>query len=247
MPSVPTALMRPVAATLGAALLFVGLAATPSAVAGDPLAGAPVAGDCYNMTLDETNGNNEAGDPVPCGETHTTQVMAVKKLPSDLTWDSDATKVTTAIHNGCGRAYDDTVGSNLKIRYRTQYGVAWFVPTDDEKAQGGRWYSCHVVVRENDRLASLPEQLPKLRLPLPNSVARCVTGLKVYEFTTCADNHNWRSSYTAYVFKKPTDENISRAAKRICPRHVSSRAWLESALTISRAKFLVACYSKTRS
>ena len=252
MRRISSTVLRPVAATLGAVALVSGLAftsataATPRGQVADPMAGAPAKGDCYAMTLKQASGDHEVGDPVGCARRHTSQIVGVLQLPARVTWDSSQDTILAAIGRGCENALTDAIGSNQKVRYRTQYGAFMFIPTDAEKDQGARWFSCHAAVTENDALGSLPKRLPKLRLPLPDSVAKCVTGLKQYVFTTCADRHNWRSTYTTYVNKRLTDRSLDRVSRQICPRHVSSRVWLRSALPLTRSKFVLACYTRTR-
>ena len=127
---------------------------------------------------------------------------------------------------------------------RQQYGVVWFQPTADQVALGARWFSCHLVVWDDAGLAPLTHPLPKLGKKIPDSVATCLT--RSTKYTTCADAHAWRASYSFYVTGKPTKRNADRAAARTCPRRVTSRAWLLSQHDVPGKRFVVVCYSKTK-
>jgi hypothetical protein len=68
-----------------------------------------------------------------------------------------------------------------------------------------------------------------------------------YGYTTCAEHHRWRSTYSFYARGKATDRNVDAAANRVCPSHVKGTGWLRSSWDVTGKRFVVGCYSRTRS
>jgi hypothetical protein len=209
----------------------------------DPAAPVTAVGECQNLTLAQTEEDSLPVAAVDCATTHTALTVAVATLPDAVTWDSAATTIGKAVYQACTPAVADLVGANPLLDIRSQYTWVWYAPTAEQKAAGARWISCHLVVREDNRLGPLPNPAPRLSKKMPNSIATCVTGK--YAYTTCADTHAWRSSYAFYVTGKATTRNVDKAANRVCPKHVTSRKWLRSDWDVPGKRFIVACYSKT--
>jgi hypothetical protein len=229
---------------LTAGLLLVGGLATIPAVAAEgeaPLA--PTVGACYDFTAQEADGASLPRAAVDCAAAHTSEIIAVGTLPGELTWSSAQDDVMAATAPVCAGAWDRVTGGNLLRQARSQYDFVWFQPTAAEQAAGARWFSCHIVVREDNGIAPLPHPLPKLGKRISDAVATCATGSLA--FTTCADKHAWRSSHSFYATGKPTKRTVDAAANRTCPRHVTSRKWLRTAFDVPGKRFVVICYSKT--
>lgn len=239
--------MSRILGVLAALLLVAGPLGTGSATADDvdpAMAGAPIVGTCYDPTMKETGGQSVPREAVDCTTTHTTEVIAVGTLPARLTWNSARGDIDAAVGDVCSPTMDRITGSNPLRQVRAQYSWVWFQPTAEEAVAGARWFSCHAMIFEDSRLAPLPHPLPKLGKKIDDSVASCLTSRR--EYTTCADQHAWRASYSFYATGKLTTKNLDRAAARTCPRHVTSRAWLRDAWDVRGKRFIVACYSKTK-
>jgi hypothetical protein len=241
-----TRALRTLGAVAAALLIVCGLAAAATAtprLADPAVDGTPTVGSCYDPTTAESDGASAPRPAVDCTTAHTTQIIAVSTLPAALTWTSAKTDLFAAVSPVCGRALNTVTGGNPLRQVRSQYSWVWFQPTADEQAAGARWFSCHLVVWEDSGLGALPSPLPKLTAHTADSVATCVT--KRLDFTTCTDTHAWRSSYAFYAKGKPTKKVINKAANRTCPRHVTSKKWLRSAVDVPGKRFIVVCYSKT--
>ncbi|GAA4707645.1 hypothetical protein [Nocardioides conyzicola] len=229
-------------------VLLAGLLGVGTASAGetdpDPLAGAPAKGACYDLTYKQGWEHSVPEAPVECSDDHTTVVIAVGQLKAGVTWDSPEKTISKNVGAQCGAAFAAKIGSKPALLMYSQYNWFWFAPTDAEQEAGARWFSCHLASLEDNALSDLPDKLPRAGRNLPDVLARCYVGRK-YAATTCADRHDWRLSYATVVRMKPTAKNLDKAAKRICPRHVSSRVWLRSAVPIDRKSFAIGCSTKT--
>jgi hypothetical protein len=234
---------------LAAVAATLAVIALPSAASAgtepDPMAGAPAVGDCFDITLAQAMKDSLAKDPVRCAEDHTAVVTTVDELPSRLDWNSSQATIGRVVGKACNAAFDERFHYDTLRFYRSQYQTWAFLPTTAQRDAGARWFDCMVSVRDDRGLIDLPRSLPKLTAKLPDVVARCVTAK--YKYTNCADAHAWRSSYAFYATGKATDRNVDAAANRVCPRHVTSHRWLRSAWDVPGKRFVVGCYSKTRS
>jgi hypothetical protein len=229
---------------LTAGLLLVGGLTTLPAAADGEAAPAPTVGACYDVTAQEAEVDTLPRAAVDCAAAHTSEIIAVGTLPDELSWSAAEDDLAAALAPVCARAWDRATGGNLLRQVRSQYDFVWFHPSAAEQAIGARWFSCHMVVREDNSLAPLPHPLPRLGKRTSDAVATCVTGS--LEFTTCADKHAWRSSHSFYATGKPTKRSVDAAANRTCPRHVTSRKWLRTAFDVPGKRFVVICYSQTK-
>ena len=229
-----------------------GLIAAGSAVAADPdpMAGAPEVGACYDLTVKQAYAFSSPEAPVDCGSRHTVAVSAVGQLPDSLDWASvDRTQLPAAlvkaVNSTCDPAIAALVGSPTR-RALSLYTNFWFAPSDADIAAGARWFSCEVALAESHSLRPLASGQPgKLGRPVAKKVARC--GDSKGNYVVCTKRHQWRTTYATKVTAKPTDRQILRAAVRICPRHVSSRAWrYGSPIRNGRTSFVLICMSQTR-
>jgi hypothetical protein len=210
----------------------------------DPTAGAPAVGSCYRLSLKDGGEHSVSKAPVECPANHTTVVIGVGELASGVTWSSSDKAIEKNVIAQCGAAFSAKVGSKPAQLMYSQYTWFWFAPTEAEQAAGARWFSCHLAALEDKALGDLPETLPRAGRNLPDALARCFVGRK-YAKTTCADRHDWRLEFATVVHQKPTAKNLDKANQRICPRHVSSRVWLRSAVALDRRSFALGCSSKT--
>jgi hypothetical protein len=230
---------------IAALLVCVGLLGNGAATAADDptFAGAPAVDSCFAFTAEQMGQASLELAPVDCGTTHTSQVIGVSTLPVPI--DGSATDETmAALSDDCWRSFTKGLGPDLRKLYRSQYSIAYFIPTAAQLASGARWYSCHAIVLEDDRLGALPSPLPTLSRKLPDSVATCLT--TKYAFTTCADTHAWRSSYAFYARGKANQRTARAVAERVCPKKVTTRAWYATWQDLPGATFIVGCYSRTK-
>ena len=233
---------------LTAGLLLLGGLAHAPAVADeattDPAAPTIAVGQCFDLTTADIGTASVAKAATDCAAPHTTEVIAVSMLPDGLTWSSPESDLAAAVQPVCVSAWDKVTGGNPLRQVRSQYDMAWFQPTAEQLGLGARWFSCHITVMEDTGAAALPHPLIKLGKRIPDSVATCST--KSLKPTTCADKHAWRASHSFYATGKPTKRNVDRAAAQTCPKHVTSRKWLRSAVQIAPKRFIVVCYSQTK-
>jgi hypothetical protein len=233
-------------------LLAVGTATAGEAVP-DPMLGAPAVGACYDLTLKQANGHAAPESTVACSGRHTMAVTAVGTIPASadwatLDWDKKfPTALSRAIDATCDPAVRKLIGSEAR-RALTLYEDFFFAPTEAEIASGARWFSCEVVLKAPTALLPLPKGQPaKLGASIPDQVARCAKAVKGgYVNVVCSRAHQWRATYAKKIRGKPTDKTLLRAAKRTCPRHVTSKRWLYYGQYISRTAFVVGCSSRTK-
>ncbi|MBA2954688.1 hypothetical protein GON03_10165 [Nocardioides sp. MAH-18] len=231
---------------IAALLVGVGLVGSGTAVAvDDPAAsGAPAVGSCFAVTAGEAADAWLDQAPVDCAAPHTAQVVATGMLPPPLTWDHPQEQLLDVMSEQCWLALFRKVGRNPLLLLRSQYSVIFFGPDPGQQAAGARWFSCHAVVAEDDRLGELPNPLPRLSNRLPDSVAACLTRKAAH--TTCADAHAWRSSYVFFARGRTTQRNIRLMADQICPGRVTTPRWSFTWVDVPGPAYVMACYSQTR-
>jgi hypothetical protein len=253
MPRFPVTSARRLGALTAGLLLVAGLAHAPAtadegSTTPDPAAPTLKVGACHDLTVRQIESPSIPVKPVACTKDHTAVVTAVPTLPSTLTWTSAHDDIAAAASTTCWKSVEKRVGSNPLLWARSQYGLAWYEPTQAQKDAGARWFSCHVVVFEDTRLGDLPTRLPKLSKKMPDSIARCGAP-RTFAYTTCADRHAARSTYSFFVKKKTTKRNANIAAGKVCPRHVPNpkpSKWMLSWQEFNAKKFIVVCYAKTK-
>lgn len=237
--------------------LVTALLGTGSASAGDtepdPLAGAPAVGDCYDLTIRQAYGHSSPEQPVSCAGRHTMVVTAVGTIPSSIDWatfDWDKkfpAALSRALDDVCDPAVRKLLGTDT-ARALTLYEDYFFSPAAADVEAGARWFSCEVAVQASTKLLPFPKGQPaKVGASTPDSVRRCAKNAKG-SFTTvpCSQPHQWRSTFAKLVHRKLTENTMRAAAKKTCPRRVSSERWLYFANYVSTSSFVIGCTSETR-
>lgn len=236
-------MLRP-ALALVAALALLALP-TPASAEPDPMAGAPSVGDCFDITYQQGAGTSLREDPVACRRQHTLSTFVVGELPASVDWNSSDERILRAVVDVCAPARDKILGPDQATQYLSLYTYFWFMPTEAQKENGARWFSCHLTLSTGARLLPLPEKPSRLsKKDMADSVARCGTRKPAY--TACSEPHVARAVHATVVDKKATERNARSAAARICPRHVSKRYSGYTYRTVSPRSFALACYSLTR-
>jgi hypothetical protein len=145
------------AAVLVAPLLAAVAAAGPATAVGDPMAGAPVVGECHFYEAEERFVPTEPSEPVDCTGKHTAAVIAVAVVPNgmDLRDDSDVALARFASRT-CGPALADTLDVSHNRAHLVRYTYSWFVPTATQLEQGARWIRCDLNELDGRKLDKLP-------------------------------------------------------------------------------------------
>lgn len=221
--------------------------ATP-ATAGDPLAGAPSVGACYDMTFEEAY-DEPMTHPTDCADRHTLVVVGVHQLPASVDWDDSERRIwQRGVQRSCEASWRTTVGTNPALLYRTLYSSWWFKPSKAQRADGARWFTCAVGMTTSQKLVPLPTgPLPRPARQNPDAITRC--GSKG-GFVPCSARHQLRMVHTFVVRATGNDEArvkvADRAQARTCPRAVDARRWAWSWRSVSDAKIVVGCLKRTR-
>jgi hypothetical protein len=234
------------------ALLVGGGAVTTSAraVPNGPDYGIAEVGECRDYTFDQAMKPSENSAPVDCSTSHTAQVLATPMLPDSVGYD-DVPAMERVMLRACYPAFQEHLGRSESLRHRSAYSIMWFIPTQTQRDNGARWLRCDLVLRAGKSLRPLPASTaPVLHAaPLPDKVARCLTGRGV--LTTCSRTHTWRATGTYLVAKDayPGKRALLRIAKRKCPSRTSSRDWYAtwaSRTTWQAGDHTITCYTRTR-
>ncbi|MDT0187074.1 septum formation family protein [Microbacterium sp. ARD31] len=215
---------------LGTSAAIMGLLAAaftstaPAAGAADPLLGAPVVGQCSDMSRAELDLPSYGEPAVDCAGTHTALVTSVLTLPDGLAYDSaDLTELAVGT---CSDAQRQAAGaSRLGVRL-TAYAIGWFIPTPEQQAAGARWLRCDLVLLGGAELLPLPGTLDVGKFPYKSTVSRCLTGPD-YAVTACSEKHTYRA--TAAIKTKARRYPSEKAWKRLgtdrCRSATTSRTY----------------------
>lgn len=190
--------------------------------------GAPVVGECHDLTFKQIALPSDPTRPVPCASKHTTQVLAVMKPPAGARSGQDDARAY-AVGKACGDAYKKAVGGDSKSRTRTLYSIAWFFPTAAQKAKGARWMRCDVTLTDNRRAYPLRGSQPFLADGPTDRELRCgraVPGEQAsWEFVPCAAKHEFLPrKFIPADAGTPYTEAQKRAAQA-CPPYFLLYTW----------------------
>ena len=106
--------------------------------------GIPTVGECRNYGLAAVAPPTNESPVVPCGELHTSKVIATPLLPDGLTWDSPAPAIRLAMLEAGLPKFRQLLGRTERLRQRSAYELAWFGPTQVQKDAGARWLEVHL-------------------------------------------------------------------------------------------------------
>lgn len=257
MPLMPrvTLLLRTAATAAVATVVAGSLLTLAPAGASEPggasarLVAQPAVGDCHRLAMADVREESETAPPVDCGSTHTSVTVAVVTLPEDTDW-SRPDAVWSKVGTRCFRGFDAALGRTAAARARSAYGLAWFIPTPEQRSAGSSWVRCDAILWGRTALRPIPDASPLLEQPLTDRVARCLTARNYY-LVVCANKHAFRATGLVRMpFKTyPGKRKAQAFAERKCPALVSSSYWRYT--FASRAawkvgnKFMV-CYTQTR-
>jgi hypothetical protein len=242
---------------LGAVVAIVTLTLAPLTFAPPASAGAadgpgfeqPALGECRNLTLAEMYTVSDRTAPTDCADPHTMLVIAVPHLPPAMSWSAPRAKLEAAFFRKCRPAWDEFLGRTEAAREMSAYSWAWYMPTKAQRDHGARWFRCDAILYGGTRALNLPEDTaPALpSTPLPDSVARCLTG-KLY-MTACSRNHAWRAtgSFRLRGAAFPSEKQFQAASVR-CESRVSSTGYRWQHPRLAEWKLgnrTMVCYSKT--
>ncbi|SEB75537.1 Septum formation [Nocardioides exalbidus] len=235
-----------VAALLAAALTST---TTASATAQDPLLGAPVTGQCFDMSTEELSQPTYPEAAIDCTLPHTSQVVGVAVLPDDLAYESPDLEQFAL--ESCYAAVRKAIGvKNMRALSLTAYNVGFFVPSTDLQSAGARWLRCDVVLGHLAELHALPAKLEVGRFPYAKGVSRCLAG-RDFHVTVCAEKHTYRATAAVTVPGKkfPSVKKWQRLGNRQCVRGVTSRqfrfGW-PSKSSWKAGDHTLTCYSRTK-
>ena len=222
--------------------------ATPSATAADPLLGAPVVGQCFDVSAAELAESSYTEAPVDCAAEHSSQVIAVAQVPNGI--DYGGKPLLGFALKTCFPAQRAALHTNQLGLRLTAYNLGYFGPTAEEQAAGARWLRCDLVLVAGRTLAPLPGTLEVGRFPFRNAVARCLAG-RAFGLTTCSSKHTFRATGALTIDARhfPRTRAWQRIGNQRCPRAVTTRTfrfgWPSKAAWKAGDQTLI-CYSRTR-
>lgn len=220
-----------------------------SAASAPSVSAAPKVGECRNYTLAQAGKRSNASPVVPCTQKHTAKVIEVFRLPASTPWNDD--RVYPFVVDNCSPKVRTTLGRTERLRHLSAYGFTYFIPNQQQRENGARWVRCDIALYGGTMLRPLPSNAKPMlpAAPLPNRVARCLTG-KHFR-TTCAQPHAYRATGVTTVANRrfPGEQAMYNIAKRRCPRLVSTpRNWY--AIWASKVHYnrggdrMIVCFSR---
>ncbi|RYB94495.1 hypothetical protein EUA93_09150 [Nocardioides oleivorans] len=234
-----------------AALLAAAVTATAptSAVAQDPVLGAPVVGQCFDLDAEELSQPSHPETAIDCSAPHTSRVVGVAIVPDGL--GLQGPKVERFALETCYAAARTAIGvRNMRALNLTAFRIGWFVPTDEQQAAGARWLRCDLVLGGPSDLQPLPAQLEVGRFPYATGVSRCLAGRDLHD-TACSSRHTYRATAAVTVPGKryPRAEAWQELGNTRCVPGVITRVFRFGWPTKASWKagdHTLTCYSRTR-
>jgi len=220
-------------------------AATARAV--DPMVGAPVVGQCHDMSPDELAAASYDEAPIDCTTTHTATTIAVAQLPDEL--GLGGRRLERFALEACFAAQRAALGTTARGVRLTAYDIGWFVPSTEQQAAGARWVRCDLVLGSARDLQPLPTDVRVGRGRADASVARCLAG-RAARVTTCTHPHTFRATSALRVdgARYPTRKARDRIGADRCRTAVTTLSyrfgWPAKAAWRAGDRTLV-CYART--
>ena len=220
-----------------------------TAAAADPMVGAPVVGQCHDMSPDELAAASYDEAPIDCATTHTATTIAVAELPEGL--DLASGRLERFALETCFAAQRTALGTTARGVRLTAYDLGWFVPTAEQQAAGARWVRCDLVLGDARELRPLPTDVRIGKDRADASVARCLAG-RAARVTTCTQPHTFRATSALRVdgSRYPARKARDRIGADRCRKAVSTSSyrfgWPAKAAWKAGDRTLV-CYSRTTS
>ncbi|MBF4160111.1 septum formation family protein [Nocardioides acrostichi] len=223
-------------------------ASTPAFAADDPLYGAPEVGQCYDSTGATAGKPANPDDTVSCAQDHTLWILAVHKLPADVSLDPEDGELTKYFYSVCHPATKDAVGHYGDPAYaKSAYRAYFFVPTQAQQDQGARWISCELgIARGGRKLTTTDKRRPaKVKASMPDSLTLCANSK--YTATACSNKHAYRVTYARVLTKRYTVSRARNKAQKICPSKVSTpNNWMWYVHSgVKRSQFVLSCLTHT--
>jgi|TARA_Y100000815_G_scaffold126351_1_gene113872 hypothetical protein len=234
---------------LSLTLLAAPVGAADEPVEPDPMAGAPAIGTCADMDWDDVMGETATQD-VDCERRHTTEVVGVGQLPDDLSWDQRR-QVGKAVVAGCAPAWETVTTDDHLLYRRSAYVKFWFMPSQEQREAGARWFRCDLARVKGKQLmsttgAGLPEVTERR---MKRSVQRCMT--KDFYGTVCKNKRRlvaWRSKSSFWLSVPAKDSRAEKKVRRValdrCPEKVRTASFAWSWFTDKNRRWVVVCYEK---
>lgn len=189
----------------------------------DPMIGAPIAGECHNLTSVELEADSEGTSPLDCSLAHTAKAIGAYQIPDGWDWGSvsGATKYQFIL-NRCLPDFRVALGGTEASRHWSALSVAWFVPTAEEVSAGARWMSCYVYLPRGSGLANLPsDTLPLAPPPIARAIKLCLNGAELT--VPCSIAHTYRTTGTVtFTGAWPGDNALRSMAYDKCAAKVTT-------------------------
>lgn len=190
--------------------------------AADPGYGAAKAGDCHQLSADQSVASVDTSKKVSCKGPHTSVVAYVGFLPKPVT---PATPVADRQKLGkklCQPAYQRVVGGTLVDRATSILTWTLFTPSQSQLERGARWVRCDVVARSGAKLVPLPATTPLLARGVPEQVRICQT--EAGTDISCAKPHAFRVEgvYKAVIKAYPDTATYTPVARARCRQLVGT-------------------------
>ena len=220
-----------------------------TARAADPMVGAPVVGQCHDMSPDELAAASYDEATVDCATTHTATTIAVAELPEGLDLASGRLERFALETCFAGSAH----GARHHRARRPADGVRPRLVRPDRRAagRGSRWVRCDLVLGDARELRPLPTDVRIGKGRADASVARCLAG-RAARVTTCTQPHTFRATSALRVdaTRYPARKARDRIGADRCRKAVSTLSyrfgWPAKAAWKAGDRTLV-CYSRTTS
>ncbi len=195
----------------------------------NPMAGAPPAGSCHQLTPDEISKGIDSRRAVPCDGEHTTVTYLVELFPEDSATD----KVNHA-RKTCAAGLAGAVGVPEAQLDGLMLTWSWLEPNARHRARGADWFRCdvHALPEATAATTSLPGKgLPVINDEAPVHLQRCANAQEKTgrtTFVSCDQTHGYRWSGSVPVEAKsyPDAEDWRARADAGCRPLVGNDAFV---------------------
>lgn len=230
---------------VAAVLVVLPGAATAARETTDPLLGAPVRGECFQLGIKAAQNPSTRLNRRDCAQSHTAWAIGVTEAPDDVRVVPGGGRLRAFALQFCYESRGLVIGPKDRAYASSAYTTFYFIPNASLREQGARWVACLASIRNGaGLLANTVADPPRVSIPNPDPIAGCLDSQR--RVLPCALPHEWRGIPSKRSRGSMTQARAQKQADRHCPALTGADVDdLYLILRVRRATYVLVCFDRT--